>query len=79
MRLESTIKDIHLKLGSFESDGMKIVNFEMESSAIFALGRQLGHSCTTICLGVANRPNEQFSKGCESEMKDLIQYVLNRF
>jgi uridine phosphorylase len=79
LRLESTIKDIHLKLGSFESDGMKIVNFEMESSAIFALGRQLGHSCTTICLGVANRPNEQFSKGCEQEMKDLIQYVLNRF
>jgi uridine phosphorylase len=79
LRLESKIKDIHVKLGSIDFDGMKIVNFEMESSAIFALGRQLGHSCTTICLGVANRPNMEFSTGCEQEMKDLIQYVLNRF
>lgn len=79
LRLKSKIKDIHVKLGSFDFDGMKIVNFEMESSAIFALGRQLGHSCTTICLGVANRPNMEFSSGCEQEMKDLIEYVLNRF
>ena len=79
LRLESKIKDIHLKLGSFQHQGLQIVNFEMESSAIFALGRQLGHACTTICLGVANRPNLAFSKGCEQEMNDLIHYVLDRF
>lgn len=78
LRLESKIKDIHIKLGSFRQDETKIVNFEMESSAIFALGRQLGHACATICLGVANRPNMEFSTGCEREMNELISYVLER-
>jgi uridine phosphorylase len=50
----------------------------MESSAIFALGRQLGHACATICLGVANRPNLEFSTGSEREMNELIDYVLKR-
>ncbi len=78
LRLKSKIKDIHVKLGSFRQDETKIINFEMESSAIFALGRQLGHSCATICLGVANRPNMEFSTGSEREMNALISYVLNR-
>ena len=78
LRLESKIKDIHIKLESFRQDETKIVNFEMESSAIFALGRQLGHACATICLGVANRPNMEFSTGCEQEMNELISYVLER-
>lgn len=78
LRLESKIKDIHIKLGSFRQDETKIVNFEMESSAIFALGRQLGHACATICLGVANRPKMEFSTGSEREMNELIAYVLKR-
>jgi uridine phosphorylase len=78
LRLESKIKDIHIKLGNFRQDEKTIVNFEMESSAIFALGRQLGHDCATICLGVANRPNMEFSTGCEREMNALIAYVLKR-
>jgi uridine phosphorylase len=56
-----------------------IVNFEMESSALFALGRSLGHSCTTICLGIANRPTGDFSKDYSDAMNELISYVLDRF
>lgn len=78
LRLKSKINDIHIKLGSFSQGDCRIVNFEMESSAIFALGRQLGHACATICLGVANRPNMVFSSGCEREINDLITYVLKR-
>lgn len=78
LRIPTHLRDIHLKLGSFEFQNEKILNFEMESSALFALGKQLGHKCATICLGVANRPNLQFSKGYEDEMKGLIKYVLDR-
>lgn len=59
--------------------GKEIMNFEMESSALFALGRSLGHSCTTICLGIANRPTGDFSKDYSRHMNDLIEYVLDRF
>jgi uridine phosphorylase len=57
---------------------LKVTNFEMESSALFVLGKNLGHACATICLGVANRPNQEFSQGYECEMKELVQYVLDR-
>lgn len=60
-------------------DGHKITNFEMESSALFALGRSLGHDCATICLGIANRPTGEFSKDYAKEMGELIDYVLKRF
>jgi len=73
----STIK-MNERLTSFHFKNHRIVNFEMESSALFALGKALGHECTTICLGVANRPNNLFSKGCVKEMNDLIRYVLDR-
>ncbi len=56
-----------------------ITNFEMESSALFALGHALGHSCATICLGIANRPTGDFSKDYSKPMNELIQYVLDRF
>ena len=63
LRIPTYASEIHTRLSSFESDGLQILNFEMESSALFALGKTLGHKCTTICLGVANRPNYEFSKG----------------
>ena len=56
----------------------RLRNFEMESSALFALGRALGHQCATICLGVANRPTETFSDGYKEHMQGLIAYVLDR-
>jgi uridine phosphorylase len=78
LRLESNMRDIHLQLGAFQNKELRIMNFEMESSAIFALGKALGHRCTTLCLGVANRPNEEFSTGIDQKMDELIQYVLER-
>ena len=78
LRIPTHLENIHIKLGSFEKNGERIMNFEMESSALFALGKQLGHKCTTICLGVANRPNLEFSEGYEDEMTGLIKYTLDR-
>ena len=78
LRIKNAVEGLNEKLTSFRFQDYRITNFEMESSAIFALGKALGHSCSTICLGVANRPNMQFSKGFEAEMNDLIVYVLDR-
>ena len=78
LRLKTYTEELQLHVGDFEKNGVKVTNFEMESSALFALGRQLGHQCATICLGVANRPNMEFSEGYSSEMKELIEYVLER-
>lgn len=79
LRLNTRQTQLNEHLMSFQSEGDRIMNFEMESSALFALGKALGHDCTTICLGVANRARMEFSKGYKKEMKELIEYVLDRF
>ncbi|MFN5982708.1 MAG: nucleoside phosphorylase [Fluviicola sp.] len=78
LRLGLRNPDINELITSFSFEGHRIVNFEMESSALFALGKAMGHEVATICLGVANRPNMEFSKGYGKEMNELIQYVLER-
>ena len=78
LRLGLSTEDMNNRLSSFSFNNQVVTNFEMESSALFALGKAMGHKCVTICLGVANRPKNEFSKGCENEMGELIKYVLSR-
>lgn len=78
LRLPLATESLNEKLTAFRKGDLRVINFEMESSALFVLGKNLGHQCATICLGVANRPNLKFSKGYEQEMNALIRYVLDR-
>ena len=78
LRIPTHTQDIHLLLAKFIEKDLKILNFEMESSALFALGKELGHRCATICLGIANRPNLEFSSDSKAEMQKLISYTLER-
>lgn len=78
LRLKNRTSELNDKLSSFNSDKHRITNFEMESSALFSLGKALGHECATICLGIANRPNKEFSAGYNDDMLELIEYVLER-
>ena len=78
LRIPTRTADIQLKLGEFNMNGLLVCNFEMESSALFSLGKALGHRCATICLGVANRPKQIFSEGYSKEMFTLIENVLNQ-
>jgi uridine phosphorylase len=78
LRLGLRNGDINERLADFRHGDLRVMNFEMESSALFALGKALGHECTTICLGVANRPLMQFSKGYVEPMNELIRYVLDK-
>jgi uridine phosphorylase len=78
LRLPNRTNELNEQLTAFKHGGSRITNFEMESSALFALGKGLGHHCGTICLGIANRPNKNFSKDYSQHMLKLIQYVLDR-
>ena len=78
LRLKNRTSELNDKLTSFNSGGHRITNFEMESSALFSLGKALGHDCATICLGIANRPNKEFSTGYNDDMLELIEYVIDR-
>ncbi len=78
LRLGTHTVGLHERLEKFRSGNNRFVNFEMESSALFTLGQGLGHSCATICLGIANRPNLDFSSNYKAHMSELISYSLQR-
>lgn len=78
LRLPNRTNELNDELTAFRHGTAKITNFEMESSALFALGKGLGHECATICLGIANRPKKDFSKDYSQHMLQLIEYVLDR-
>ncbi|HET9825772.1 MAG TPA: nucleoside phosphorylase [Chitinophagaceae bacterium] len=55
----------------------RISNFEMETSAIYSLGRLLGHHCLALNAVVANRVKKEFSKDASGAVNRLIKKVLN--
>lgn len=66
------------KIESFEYQGHRITNFEMESSALAGLSKLLGHKATTICMVIANRVAKEANTGYVNQIDDLIQVVLDR-
>jgi uridine phosphorylase len=49
-------------LTSFEFGNYRIANFEMETSAIYALGKALRHNCLSLSAIIANRIHKNFSQ-----------------
>lgn len=66
------------KIESFEYDGRRITNFEMESSALAGLARLMGHKATTVCMVIANRVAKEADTGYKNHIDDLIKLVLER-
>lgn len=66
------------KIESFDYDGMKICNFEMESSALAGLSALLGHRAMTCCMVIANRYAQKMNTEYKNSIDELIQKVLDR-
>ena len=66
------------KIESFEFNGYRITNFEMECSAIYGLSKLLGHEALTICLIIANRVKKDANANYHNSMESLINLVLDR-
>jgi len=64
-------------LTNFRFGQHRISNFEMETSAIYSLGKLLGHHCLSLNVVVANRIKKEFSKDAASAVNSLIKKVLN--
>jgi len=69
---------MHQLFRSFEYQGHRITNFEMETSGLYALGKMLGHQCCTCCAIIANRVTMEYSRGHKKVMDELIKTVLDR-
>ena len=66
------------KVGSFEYNGYRITNFEMESSALAGLARLMGHKAVTCCMVIANRRAKNVNANYKNSIDELIKLVLER-
>ena len=64
------------RLTSFNFGQHRISNFEMETSAIYGMGKILGHHCLSLSAIVANRITKEFSKDGGAAVENLIKKTL---
>lgn len=64
-------------LTTFQIGNHHISNFEMETSAIYGLGKILSHQCLSLSAIVANRITKEFSSDGGAAVEQLIQQSLN--
>lgn len=67
--------DIHLneKIESFNYEGRRITNFEMEGSALAGLARLMGHRATTMCTIIAQR----IAKDAKTDYKPFVEQMIS--
>lgn len=66
-------------LTQFRHGMHRISNMEMETAAIYGLGRLLGHHCLALNAVVANRVSQTFSQNVQGAVEKLIQRFLQTF
>ena len=78
LRIPLTDPNQNEKIETFEYQGHRITNFEMESSALAGLAKLMGHHATTACMVIANRVAGKADTSYKNHIDDLIKLVLQR-
>jgi len=78
VRIPLAFPYLNKKIESFDFNGHKITNFEMESSALAGLGKILGHKAMTVCAIIAGRVSHTMNTSYKGTMESLIETVLQR-
>lgn len=78
VRIPLADPELNSKIMSFDYNGERITNFEMESSALAGLSAILGHHAVTVCAIIAGRVAKNMNTEYKDIMKELIATVLSR-
>ena len=76
--LPLTDPELNHKIEQFEYKGLRVTNFEMESSALAGLSTLMGHHAMTCCMVIANRLAGEANAGYKNTIDGLIKTVLER-
>jgi uridine phosphorylase len=78
VRLKVADESLVERASAYKYNGFRVTNFEMETSALYALSAMLGHRALTVCDIIANRVTGQFNPDYKTSMKTLIREMLDR-
>lgn len=78
VRAKLKYPELNGRIEKFNYQGNRITNLEMETSALYGLGKLLGHNTLTVCVAIANRVTKDFSKDYKPYVAKLVETVLER-
>ena len=76
IRAPFSINNLQQQLENYRYKNLAVCNFEMETSALYGLGKILSHNCLTICCVLANRQTKEYSKNPQKTIENTIKTVL---
>jgi uridine phosphorylase len=76
LRMGLALPHLNDSLTRFNFGQHRITNFEMETAAIYGMGKILGHHCLSLSAIVANRINTSFSENPGVTVQKLIRHTL---
>ena len=78
LRLNIQDEALNDKLEQFNFENNRVTNLEMETAAIYGLGKLLGHNCLSLNAIIANRASGTFSADPYKAVDELIAYTLEK-
>lgn len=78
LRIAPADKELNSKIESFNYEGRRITNFEMESSALAGLGKLMGHRAGTICTIIAQRAVKNMNTDYKPFVRQMIEMALDK-
>ena len=78
VRIAPQDPELNRKIESFEYEGRRITNFEMESSAIAGLAALMGHRAATICTIIAQRIAQDACTDYKPFVREMIRMALDK-
>jgi uridine phosphorylase len=78
IRLGIQDPELNSKMDHFNYNGIIMTNLEMETAAIYGIGKLMGHDCLSLNAIIANRATGTFSEDPYKAVDELIIYTLNK-
>jgi len=78
LRLNIQDENLNSKMDNFTFNKNRITNLEMETTAIYGLGKLMGHECLSLNAIIANRASGTFSEDPYKGVDELIAYTLQK-
>ena len=78
VRLPLAEPELNNRIETFRHNGLRVTNYEMESSTLQGLAKLMGHKAMTVCSIIANRRNKGATPNYKTAIADLVKIVLDR-
>jgi uridine phosphorylase len=78
LRIQLSDPGSNKRLSNFRFNDHRLINYEMETAALYGLGRFMDHNTATTCLILANRMTGEYSSNYGKMITDLIATILEQ-